>query len=311
MATLGKRYASGRLRALIWGPAGSAKTVNSHMMPRTRTLDLDDGMMSVMWAIKEGLINKDPDEIVYETILEHDTNRNLYGLVTETTVLDRMTDQVDKWLWEERLSDEEWKKELEKRAEIDPDNIYEDRFWDTLIVDSATGMTDASINKGLDENARLKLSHSKNQSQVLRVMRQQDWGAAASLFRQAIEQWKSLDKNLIVIAHEYVDRDDSGTVLGVKPAAIGQLRDQLPTMFDEVYYAHVTGSRTSPEFKFQTLPGNKRLCRSRLGCLDPIIPADFQLIRERVAEYYDLNPEELWTRARASDRPMAASGKRK
>lgn len=312
MATLASRYVRGRLRTLIWGPPGSAKTVNAHQMPRTRTLDLDDGMSSVMWAIMEGIIKKEPEEIVYETIVEAERNRNRFGLATKTSVLDRMTDTVDRWLDEEAMTDEEWAKELEARRESDPDDlgVYEDRFWDTLILDSTTAMTDASIVKAVDETGRIGLSKSKSLSEVIRVMQKQDWGAASSLFKQVIEMWKALDKNLIIIAHEYVEKDDD-RIVAYKPAAIGQLRDSLAGMFDEVYYAYASGNKNDVKFNFQTKPGGKRQCKSRLGCLDAVIPADFNAIRAQVAEYYSLNESELWTRAQASDRPVAKPGNAK
>jgi len=47
-----------RLHVIIFGPPGSWKTVMAHGMPNTRTVDFDDGLQSVEWAILEGKIKK-------------------------------------------------------------------------------------------------------------------------------------------------------------------------------------------------------------------------------------------------------------
>jgi replication-associated recombination protein RarA len=58
-----------RLHVLLWGPPGSWKTVMAHGMPNTRTIDFDDGLQSVEWAILAGKIKKELSDIIYKTIL--------------------------------------------------------------------------------------------------------------------------------------------------------------------------------------------------------------------------------------------------
>lgn len=280
-----------RLNLLLWGPPGTSKTVTSHTLPNTRTLDLDDGMQSVEWAIKKGTIKKDPSEIVYKTILPDPRDRR------STRVIDECTDTVDEWLADEDIPPEEWDKPYPQ-------------FWDTLIIDGGSGLMDASMIKALHENARLELSHSLSRltGRVGIVpMMIQDWGSAGSLFQSAINQWRAIGKNLVLICHEYIEYEttigkngqkiQTGTIDAICPLAIGQLRHKLPKDFDEVWYSHVTGTRQKPEYKVQTTPDPLRQLRSRLGCLDPIEAVDFAAIKKKIARFYEVPEDRLWIAA--------------
>ena len=120
-----------RLQVLLYGPPGTWKTVNAHHMPRTRTIDLDDGMQSVEWAILAGKLPKTMEEIVYRTILPpHNLDAK------QNNVLQEAQDTLDFWLEEEELPADEWHGRYEQQ-------------WDTLIIDSLSALTEASIGHGL------------------------------------------------------------------------------------------------------------------------------------------------------------------
>lgn len=270
-----------RLQALIYGPPGTWKTVNAHHLPRTRTLDLDNGMQSVEWAILAGVLPKKLEEIVYATILPpHDLDDK------KNNVLQDAMDQVDEWLEEEDIPDSEWDKGYEKE-------------WDTLIVDSLSALTEASIIHGLRENNRLEMSHSwsKMVKGGIRPMKIQDWGAASILFMKFITHCRNSGKNLVLIAHEYMDTDGDGNILSIQPKVIGQLRQDLPKDFDEVWYAKIKGTKNDARGVFQTQPDPLRRLRSRVGCLDPDEPADFEAIKEKIADFYKIPKESLWVAA--------------
>jgi len=269
-----------RLHVLIYGPPGTAKTVISHQLPNTRTLDFDDGMQSVEWAIKAGVLKRKLEEIVYRTILPPKNARS------GASVLDIATDTLDEWVADEDIPPEEW------------DRPYP-QFWDTLIIDSASPLTDAVILKGLKENDRLKLSKSWSQYREGGVipMKQQDWGSASSLFSQFINYARSIGKNVVLICHEYHNTDEEGNLLSVDPLLIGQLRQKLPGSFDEVWYTRVEGTRQEPKYVFQTTPDPKHRLRSRLGCLDPIEDTDFSKIKRKVARFYGVDEDLLWVAA--------------
>lgn len=274
-----------RLQVLIYGPPGTWKTVTAHHMPRTRTLDFDDGMQSVEWAIISGIIKKEMSEIVYETIQIGDDPEK---------ALNRSVDQVDEWVREEDIPADQWDKPYPQ-------------MWDTLIIDSASFMTDASIWLALHENKRLKLSKSledmkgglskkdRERGLLVRPMRSQDWGSSTQLFMDAVRQWKALGKNLIIIAHEYEKTDDEGNVLAVQPMVVGQLRNKLPAAFDEVWYSKIKGQKADARAIFQTKPDSRRELKTRLGCLDAEESGDFPKIRAKVAKFYNVPEERLWT----------------
>lgn len=272
-----------RLNLLLYGPPGTWKTVTAHHMPRTRTLDFDDGMQSVEWAIRQGIIKKELNEIVYHTI-HVGSDRD--------EALNQAVDKVDEWIAEE--DEPAWNKPYPQH-------------WDTLIVDSASFMTDASIWLALSENKRLGLSKSmeemvkglskekKERGLLVKPMRMQDWGSSTALFMDAVAQWKSIGKNLVIVAHEYEKTDDEGNLLAVQPLVVGQLRNKLPASMDEVWYAKIKGQKADAKAVFQTKPDSKRELKSRLGCLDAEESGDFQAIKAKVAKFYRVPEERIWT----------------
>lgn len=278
-----------RLQVIIYGPPGKSKTVSAHSMPNTRTIDFDDGMQSVEWAIRSGTIKKEAHEIVYETIVPAKAKAD------SIMMLDQATDAIDDWLKDEGVPKDEWANYCCGKYELD--RPYP-QFWDTLIIDSASGLNEASIIKGLHENNRLGLSkswESWKKGHTVRPMRLQDWGSAGYLQARFIEECRALDKNLVVICHEYQNTDDAGNIISTDPSMIGKNRQDVTKVFDEVWYAFTEGTRTDPKFRIQTTPGSKKNCRSRLGCLDPVEILDYYAIRKKVADFYEIPEEGLWT----------------
>lgn len=250
------------IHCIVYGAPGSGKTVFAHTFPRTRTLDFDDGMGSVAYAIKEGIIHKDLSEVVYETILEQNLDK---GRVTQATVLDRATDKLDEWL--------------------------EDRdAWDTLVVDSVTAMNEAVINRGLEINASLGLSKSSAEAKRLgvRVMKMQDWGAGMNLFTQFIEWIRAdlPDKHIVVVAHQYENRDDDGNLIAYEPLLIGQLRQKIAKDFGEVYYIEQSGTKQNARYELLTRKDARHVTKSRLGCLPVYCPASFDEIMKHIEKFW-------------------------
>jgi len=269
-----------RLFLLIYGPPKSGKTVTVHGLPRTRTLDFDDGMGSVMWAIKKGIIRRKPNEIVFSTIKPPVNEKK------GKPVLDQATAQIDEWLAEEDIDPKKWDKPYPQ-------------FWDTLIIDSATFLTEAVIVKGLKENQRLGLSksweHYSGEIGTVRPMRMQDWGSGSTLFWKFMEWILTIGKNVAVCAHEYHNIDENGSTISIDPLVIGQLRQRLPALFDEVWYQTVTGSSANAKYVIQTVRDLKRNLGSRLGCLDPKETADFEAMKDKIAKFYGVPKKNLWT----------------
>lgn len=236
------------LGVLWWGAPKSGKTVGAHTFPRTRTLDFDNGMASVIWAIREGIIDKEPEEIVYRTILPHRGERHL----SETpSVLDRATDALDEW-----------------REEMDD--------WDTLVVDSLTDVSEACIARSqyyLGRQPKMNYdSPKKTQALGFRVMSREDWGPAMSQFQDFVDQVREFltyGKHVVCVAHEYEETTDSGLVTAKYPLLIGQLRQRVPKAFDEVWYQTIS---KEGQYGIQTVQDRKVKAGSRLGSLPDFIP---------------------------------------
>lgn len=262
MTTLEEYEPGAAIHCIVYGAPGSGKTVFAHSFPRTRTLDFDGGMGSVAWAIKEGIIHKDLSEVVFETILEENLER---GRVTQASALDRATDTLDEW--------------LKERDE-----------WDTLIVDSATAMNEAVINRGLEINASLGMSRSVSESKKLgiRVMKMQDWGAGMNLFTQFIEWIRAdlPDKNIVLVCHQYENRDDAGNLIAYEPLLIGQLRQRIAKDFGEVYFIEQTGTKTKPRYELLTRKDSRHVTKSRLGCLPVTCEASYKDIYGYINDYW-------------------------
>lgn len=271
--------------------------MTAHTMPRTRTIDFDDGLQSVEWAILAGKIEKALNEIVYETILGDKSSGK-----AAINMLQYAIDVVDKWIEEEDIPEEEWEDYCEKEHGF----VYP-QFWDTLIIDSATFMKGGAIDLALKENNRLDLSKSLKDSKkglkkkdlerglYVHPMRIQDWGSARQLFQKAVKQWKMLGKNLIIIAHEYAETDDTGRVIEVLPSFIGKDRGEIPAMFDDVWNSKLKRRKGELEVVFRTEPDNKRPLKTRFGCLDSEEEADFTKIREKIAKFYGTEVDRLWS----------------
>ncbi len=280
--TLGKR-----LHLMIYGPFGTWKTVIAHGLPNTRTLDFDDGMQSVEWAILAGKLDRTLDDIVYETITPPpslDESKN--------NVFDYAADKIDEWVEDEDVDPKNWP---EYCAEKNEGRIFRQN-WDTLVIDSGTSLTNGVIIKALKETHRLEISKSwsKRQKKGLTPVMIQDRGAVNTLFSKFMTMCFGTGKNIVLICHEYQNTDKKGNLRAIEPFLSGQLRQSIPKDFDEVWYSRVKGTVKANRGVLQTTADPMRRCRSRLGCLDSEEDGDFEKIKSKVAKFYGVNVDDLW-----------------
>lgn len=276
-----------RLHLMIYGPFGTWKTVIAHGLPNTRTLDFDDGMQSVEWAILAEKLDRTLEDIVYETIIPPPTLDE-----SKNEIFDNAADKIDEWVADEDVAPSEW---AEYCAEKN-DGLVFPQMWDTLIIDSGTSLTNGVIIKALKETHRLEISKSwsKRAKRGLTPVMIQDRGAVNTLFSKFMTMCFGTGKNVVLICHEYQNVDKKGNLRGIEPFLSGQLRQSVPKDFDEVYYARVKGTVKDNRGVLQTTADPMRRCRSRLGCLEPEEPGDFQVIKNKVAEFYGVDVDKLW-----------------
>lgn len=305
-----------RLKMLLYGPFGTRKTVSAHFLPNTRTLDLDDGMQSVEWAVRSGVLTRPNwgkdwtmeqklQDIVFETILPPpslDESKN--------KVFDLAVDKIDEWCADEDIDPAEWEEKCRAKTKSEdyPDGFVYNQFWDTLIIDSGTSLTSAVIPVALKEMDRLELSKSWQNRKVrgLTPVMIQDRGALNILFKKFMTVALGTGKNVVLLCHEYVNTDKKGNIIGYEPALSGQLRGDVPKDFDEVWYCKVSGTAKDPKGVFQLSPDPLRKCRSRLGCLDKVIEgSDFGAIREKVAKFYGVSTDRLWVSPKGTEAAKA------
>lgn len=229
----------GHLQILLYGPPGSGKTVLAHSFPRPRTLDLDDGVRSVLWAIREGVI-PEPEDWQYETVKE--TKVDAHGFCFKPEALDAATKIIDKW-------------------------ITEKDQWDTLIIDSLTSLNTFALHKAVHSMGRLGFTKSKGFADDVKflITDRGDFKGLQSIFIQFIDWIRSLDKHIVCIAHEYERTDNQGNVLELMPLLSGQLRQRIVKDFDEVWYASTEGVRDKTNFITLTKKDSTRYAKSRLG----------------------------------------------
>lgn len=293
-----------RLHLFLFGPYKVGKSIAAHQMPNTRTLDFDNGMLSIEWAVRAGIIPKELHEMPFETILPSGAR--------DKDLLDRALAKINEWITEEDIPEDEW--EAYCIEDLGLKRPYPQR-WDTLIVDSMTGFNEGAINQSMFEMGGYKLSKSWDQwgtgtgALKVRPSKIQDYGGAANLTEQFITELRKLPKNIVVVAHDYTDTDDDGKIIAVQPLLWGAARTRVPAMFDEVWYMQTRGNYKNPEFVAQTSPDSVRRCGSRLGCLDPSLVLDFPAIRKTIAEFYEVAEEDLWNTAHGTAEVAAEEAK--
>lgn len=230
----------GPLHVLLYGAPGTGKTVLAHSFPRPRTLDLDRGVRSVLWAIDAGVI-PEPEGWVYKTINE--TKRDAHGYVTTPTAFDECTRTLDQWIEE---SDE----------------------WDTLIVDSLTSLNTYGLLKAVTSMGSIGFTKSKLLGDKVKFLLTDrgDFKGVNSLVNQFSDWIRSLSgKHIVCIAHEDERQNEEGQTIEYLPLLSPSLRPRLLKDYDEIWYATTEGVRDNTKFITLTKKDSLRYAKSRLG----------------------------------------------
>lgn len=163
-------------------------------------------------------------------------------------------------------------------------NEAADRYsiqFDTIIVDGATAFNRFAMNKGLELNS--KLSRSKTQSNLKAlnteinpsIVSVQDYDVqmklVANFILKVTEYVKANNKHFIMTAHERISFKEKSnpTALEVidriRPGFYGRtFPDEIPGMFDLVWYFEVVGSGDNATYRAKTV-GDRSLVAKSCG----------------------------------------------
>lgn len=209
---------SSPIQIVLYGPPKSGKTFGALTFPRPVVFDFDKGIATARnrdFVEKYGLRS-----IEYETFYEKNVAPT--GVARAHNAFDDACRYFDFWMR--------------------PEN--KDKF-DTFVVDSMTSLSNAAANKAmilLGTNAFSGVS-SKTYNEAMKTglvfPKLQDYGAERSMTEQFVRMMKDSGKNVVLICHESVEMDDDGHIVKRMPLLTGKSKQEIPMMFDEVYYIKV------------------------------------------------------------------------
>lgn len=141
------------------------------------------------------------------------------------------------------------------------DRVYHERrrrgffnYFGTYVLDSATTLSTAIMNLVLKKAGRVG-SHPF----------QQDYLPAMQILENAVRDMSTLPCDVILIAHEDVDKDETTGRMYVGPQFVGKLKQRLPLLFDEIYHAETEFKASGVEYRLLTRATGTTRARTRLG----------------------------------------------
>ncbi len=153
----------------------------------------------------------------------------------------------------------------------------------TYVIDSATTWSQSAMNVTLKKAGRAGGTPQQN-----------DYLPTMVMLEAAIKDICSLPCDVILIAHEDVDKDEITGRMMIGPAFIGKLKTRIPILFDEIYCA--TAKETSGGVKYTLLTRATGLYRARTrlgkgGLFDTYEEQDIKLLLKKAG--YDTNDKEV------------------
>ena len=112
------------------------------------------------------------------------------------------------------------------------------------------------------------------------------YGIVKNLMQGKLRGLMNWNCNIVLISHVLIETDqESGAIVSISPKLTGQLREMVPGLFDEVYYATTRrGKDNEDNYMLQTVKIGHRKARSRLsgmeGLLPKFIPNDYSVLME-------------------------------
>jgi hypothetical protein len=143
----------------------------------------------------------------------------------------------------------------------------------TFVIDSATTWSASAMNVTLKKAGRAGGTPQQN-----------DYLPTMVMLESAIKDICSLPCDVLLIAHEDVDKDEGSGRMMIGPSFIGKLKQRIPILFDEIYNA--TAKETSGGVKYTLLTRSTGLYRARTrlgkgGLFDTYEEQDIKLLLKK------------------------------
>lgn len=243
-----------REKILIYGQPGSGKTFTALTGPPPTYAIVFGGPNELKTAQSIDFRTKYPElegQIYYDATVEPQGDR---GHFTEAQAFDQACDLLDEALEAERKGD---------------------FTFETLVIDSATGLRKFAMNKAMEVNYEGSKNKAKTALKRLRdhniiIPGDNDYMSEMSLTEQFIEWIYGLDKHVVVVTHEYRESSFNRasrqtTVESVKPLFTGKHREFIPNVFDNVWRFTPTQEKRGICGVAQTVGDDKIYAKTRMG----------------------------------------------
>lgn len=243
---------------LIYGATGAGKTFCGGTLPGTIYALAVGGANEFKTLRSPIFLSQHPEKegkIWFDYVAER---RGRRGIMEEAEAFDIAGDCLDAAL------------DMERKGDV---------HFDSILIDGGTGLRGAAMNKAIEITHSMAKSADKAALTRLRekgilIPQDTDWGSEQSLIWQFISWCFELPKNLCFITHEWNQtKMDRGTreltVLATKPAFTGKQRDDVPTLFDNVWRLTTSGGKRSIQFEAQTVADDTVDAKTRMGGVLP------------------------------------------
>lgn len=239
---------------LLYGAPGAGKTFISLTGPPPTYVICFGGANELKTARSIDFRNKYP-ELEGELFFDHTVEElGIRGHFVAATAYDQACDLIDEALRQEEAGDFQ---------------------FNTLVIDSATGLRRYAMNKAMEVNyeragAKDKTALARYRDHNIIIPGDNDYMSEMSLTMQFMEWVFNLNKNVVVVTHEHqtkkFNRETRVVVVeGIKPLFTGNHREYLPAIFDNVWRITPIPNSRGLVGEAQLVGDDKTYAKTRMG----------------------------------------------
>jgi hypothetical protein len=244
-----------REKILLYGAGGVGKTFTAGTMPGNVFFIVFGGPNEVKTLMSPDFRGKHPEKegkLFYDFTTEPLGKR---GHFKSADAYDQACDLLDEAL------------RLEEKGDF---------AFDSLVIDSATGLRRFAMNKAMEVNfhratsGTTKTALARLRDENIIIPGDNDWMSEMSLTTQFMDWVFRMDKHVCVCTHVWEtkkrDRASGETIISdQKPLFTGKNREEIPTMFDNVWYVSSISKGRGIIAQLQTVGDNTTSAKTRMG----------------------------------------------